>query len=350
MLTRQVVYSLVLTAIAATAAVGYSHGQEVRRVNYPRPNGGPNAEYEPAFQVSYSQKFAPEVFKFPESCDTEAEVEAAISRLRSYSNSLEGSWKLAVILVEQGWSRVNVPVSRRPPLPPGVTAPPLGPPGGGTITMDESLALPPTESERGQVYNPFTGPSLGESGEGTEGVVSLRKRTGEAGRPVAPSDEVYLVVEATGGGKQTLIGTYSDFEAAQRRAREVNLDPSRRAVVVTKPRGDVSQYVRESVLVQAPPINFVEVRQPRAQPDSPPANEGDVSPPEGGEGELVWLVWYDDFPTGGNLTREQAISGGRESKRLNPRTHIRVTEHRASRTMTIDAISRTPGVVILNLP
>lgn len=63
-----------------------------------------------------------------------------------------------------------------------------------------------------------------------------------------------------------------------------------------------------------------------------------------------YICWFGDFATYGGATREEAISGGRTSKRMNPDTHIRVTEHRARGTMTINEISQTPGKTILDLP
>ncbi|MFN6130200.1 MAG: hypothetical protein ACK57G_17340 [Planctomycetota bacterium] len=68
-----------------------------------------------------------------------------------------------------------------------------------------------------------------------------------------------------------------------------------------------------------------------------------------GDQELCYICWYGDFATYGGATRDEAIAEGRGAKQRNPGTRIRVTEHRASKSMTIDAISKTPGSTILEL-
>jgi hypothetical protein len=75
-----------------------------------------------------------------------------------------------------------------------------------------------------------------------------------------------------------------------------------------------------------------------------------VAKPKEPEKKLCYICWYGDFATYGGATREEAIADAKKAKQLNPNTSIRVTEHLALPTMSIDAISKTPGKVILNLP
>jgi hypothetical protein len=66
--------------------------------------------------------------------------------------------------------------------------------------------------------------------------------------------------------------------------------------------------------------------------------------------KLCYICWFGDFGAYGGATREEALKDARAAKRLNPDTRIKVTEHLASPSMTIDAIKKTPGKVILELP
>jgi hypothetical protein len=68
-----------------------------------------------------------------------------------------------------------------------------------------------------------------------------------------------------------------------------------------------------------------------------------------GDQELCYIQWYGDFATYGGATRDEAIAHARGAKQRNPGQRIRVTEHRASKSMSIDAISKTPGRTILEL-
>jgi len=65
---------------------------------------------------------------------------------------------------------------------------------------------------------------------------------------------------------------------------------------------------------------------------------------------LCYICWLDDFAGYGGASKQEALDEGRKSKRMNPSTHIRVTEHQASSRMTIDEISKTPGTTLLDLP
>lgn len=71
--------------------------------------------------------------------------------------------------------------------------------------------------------------------------------------------------------------------------------------------------------------------------------------PKEPEKKLCYICWYGDFATYGGATREEAIAGAKKAKEMNPSTSIRLTEHLASPSMTVDAISKTPGKVILDL-
>lgn len=129
--------------------------------------------------------------------------------------------------------------------------------------------------------------------------------------------------------KKTLTGGVASLTDAK--FREVN--------------GLIDQYNRE---VQG----FQAVMGKNAKLGYSPLARVSASPPPAPQPEkkLCYICWYGDMATYGGQTREEAISGGRKSKQLNPSLHIRVTEHSASASMTIDAISKTAGKTILDLP